>query len=79
MAAEGLGCFREARLGTEDYREGGIWVADLAGGLAEVLSHLHHERDVALMCVCRRPEGCHRTVLIEAIRDRLPDLVVLPR
>lgn len=60
-----------SRLGNLNYSTGGpveIW--DLDFGLVSLLEGLTLFPRLILLCACREPQGCHRTVVARALADR---------
>jgi uncharacterized protein (DUF488 family) len=51
--------------------------ATAPGELAELAAELEHGPRTALLCLEEDPAGCHRRVLCEALRERLPRLDVV--
>lgn len=54
-------------LGNRTYKEDKITIQNLKLGVETVLNL---EFDVVLMCVCEKPENCHRRVIIEELHQR---------
>jgi len=76
VEALGIAYRWDQRLGNLDYRTGGIRIKDI-DAIEDVLDALRAGQSVALLCACREPEGCHRSVLAaEAVR-RQADLQVV--
>jgi hypothetical protein len=65
----------DQRLGNLGYKRGTIEIADIAA-VADIVDELRAGRSVALLCVCAKPESCHRLVLAEEALRRLPGLRV---
>lgn len=53
-------------LGNAAAREGGIRIADLDAGIELIRQS---DRPVILMCGCKDPAGCHRTIIAARLRD----------
>ena len=76
VEAAGFRYVHEKGLGNLGYKRGTIEIADIER-VETVLALLRAGESVALMCACREPEGCHRSVLAaEAVR-RQADLQVV--
>lgn len=64
--AASLGRYRHVpALGNAEYKTGGMRIADYATGKAAIEAA---ESPVILMCACKSPDGCHRTVVGEMLR-----------
>ena len=72
----GLGYLWERRLGNSAGRRGGIRIVDL-DAVEMILSRLRAGESVAIMCTCAEPEFCHRRVIADECRRRLPGLVTV--
>jgi uncharacterized protein (DUF488 family) len=60
-AALGAGRYEHVRaLGNRNYKGGPVELVDFEAGLRRIFDS---ERPVILMCVCRDPATCHRTVV----------------
>jgi hypothetical protein len=87
--------WREDRLQAkygERYRQGGkylgnlnykqrwpIRIADLTTGLAGLIQYLNEGHDLILLCECPAYDDCHRKVIIEQLKQVLPEVEgVLP-
>jgi hypothetical protein len=55
-----------------------IELADPVAGVPQVLQQLQVGKHVALMCVCKEYEECHRRNVAELILEQLPDVIVVP-
>lgn len=55
-----------------------IELADPTAGVPQVLQQLRTGKHVALMCVCKEHEECHRHAVAERILEQLPDVILLP-
>lgn len=66
-------------LGNVNYRNGEpIHIADAQGGI-EALKNLLTlaERDIILLCACSEYETCHRRVVVELLKQVMPEIEVL--
>lgn len=73
VEAVGLEYLHLPDLGNLLYKSDGIQIRNIEA-IETVLTMLRAGRGVALMCVCPRPEGCHRSFLAEEAVRREPDL-----
>jgi hypothetical protein len=64
------------KLGNLLYKVGGTQIKDIEA-IEEVLDTLRGGYNIALMCVCAKPESCHRWTLVEEALRRMPDLQVI--
>lgn len=76
VEAAGFAYVAAPALGNVLYRTGGMQIKDIEA-IEDVLAYLRAGQSVALLCVCAKPKGCHRSTLAaEAVR-RLPGLRVV--
>ena len=73
VKSAGLDYLHIVELGNEGKGTGTIRLKDAAKGLA-LLSDEVKSRVVAIMCVCRGPEECHRSVVARKMSERMPGL-----
>ena len=76
VEAAGSQYVHEKGLGNLGYKRGTIEIAD-PERIETVLAILRTGQSVALMCACREPEGCHRSVLAEEAVRREPSLQIV--
>jgi hypothetical protein len=67
-------------LGNVNYRQDGpIQLAEPISGIRPVLLYLSLGFNLVLLCGCRSYENCHRKVIVEMVRERVPEVrVILP-
>lgn len=53
-------------LGNAEYKSGGMRIVDYAAGRAALAAL---DRPALLLCACASPDGCHRTVVGELLRQ----------
>lgn len=53
--------------GNEDYKSAHVSIVDFEGGLEKAL---RVGKDLILLCVCNKPEECHRAVLLSELAKR---------
>jgi len=63
-------------LGNLSRREGEIHLVDEEKGLAELQRLLVEHGSVLLLCVEVDPRRCHRSYIVDRMKERLPDLEV---
>ena len=73
VKSAGLDYLHIVELGNEGKGTGVIRLKDAAKGLA-LLSDEVKSRVVAIMCVCREPEECHRSVVARKMSEQIPGL-----
>ena len=73
VKSAGLDYLQIVELGNEGEGTGVIRLKDAAKGLA-LLSDEVKSRVVAIMCVCREPEACHRSVVARKMSEQMPGL-----
>ena len=73
VKSAGLDYLHIVELGNEGKGTGVIRLKDAAKGLA-LLSDEVKSRGVAIMCVCREPEECHRSVVARKMSEQMPGL-----
>ena len=73
VKSAGLDYLHIVELGNEGKGTGVIRLKDAAKGLA-LLSDEVQSRVVAIMCVCREPEECHRSVVARKMSEQMPGL-----
>ncbi|MCY4662688.1 MAG: DUF488 domain-containing protein [Acidobacteria bacterium] len=73
VKSAGLDYLHIVELGNEGKGTGVIRLKDAAKGLA-LLSDEVKNRVVAIMCVCREPAQCHRSVVARKMAKRMPGL-----
>ena len=73
VKSAGLDYLHIVELGNEGKGTGVIRLKDAAKGLA-LLSDEVKSRVVAIMCVCREPEECHRSVVARKMSEQMPGL-----
>ena len=73
----GLAYVWEKRLGNRNYKSGGPIVIDDIEAVETVLRLIRAGESVALMCACASPANCHRRVIADECRRRLPELQVV--
>jgi hypothetical protein len=56
----------------------GIELADPATGVPLVVQPLRQGQHVALMCVCKEHDGCHRSDAADEILKQIPDAILVP-
>ncbi len=62
-------------LGNINYKNGGvIQLANAEPGLARLVNGLLQGYSMVLLCACKEYEQCHRRVIVEMLRERLPDI-----
>lgn len=73
IKSAGLDYLHIIELGNPGRRTGVTRLKDEARGLA-LLSDEVRGRVVAIMCICKEPEACHRSVVARKMSDRMPSL-----
>ena len=73
VKSAGLDYLHIVELGNEGKGTGAIRLKDAAKGLA-LLSNEVKSRVVAIMCVCREPVACHRSVVARKMSEQMPGL-----
>ena len=53
--------------GNKNYKGGPIQILDFASGLNMVI--YHPRQNIILLCVCKDPKICHRTIISNKLRD----------
>jgi hypothetical protein len=76
VRSAGLAYVGEPRLGNRLYKTDRIEIVDIEA-VETILERTRAGESVAIMCACYGPTGCHRTVIAEECRRRLPSLQVV--
>jgi uncharacterized protein (DUF488 family) len=67
-------------LGNVNYNQSGLAIelADPTAGVPLVAQPLRRGQHIALMCVCKEHEECHRSDVADEILKQIPEAILLP-
>jgi len=54
-------------LGNVNYKGGPVALSDPRSGIPKLQALIESEEGVCILCVCRRPEGCHRRTITDTL------------
>ena len=66
----------DRRLGNTEYKTGGIRIVDIEA-VESILERIREGESVAIICTCADSESCHRRVIADECRRRVPELQVV--